>query len=160
MVRRRGGRGGRRAMPRLAKALLLTAATVAGWISVVRWQERQAAAGDCPVSYVYDGDTVALDCGGREITARIVGLDTPETRDAHCAEELAAGEAATARLREIVAGGAVTYRRRGVDRYGRWLIRLEAAGRDVAQVMIGEGLAVGYAGGTRIDWCRRLGAAR
>lgn len=141
-----------------ARVLILTAGTLALWLFVVRWQERGGQTNACRVSYVFDGDTVALECGAREVTARVRGLDAPETRDARCEAELAAGKAATARLREIVAEGDVSYRRRGVDKYGRWLIRLSVGGEDVAGRMIAEGLAVAYAGGARIDWCKRLGA--
>ncbi|MDQ2091469.1 thermonuclease family protein [Marimonas arenosa] len=143
----------------LARALILTAATLAVWLYIVRWQARGGQANTCGVSYVYDGDTVALDCGGREVTARLQGLDAPETRDAGCEAERVAGNAATARLRALVRQGVVTYRRRGTDKYGRWLIRLSVDGQDVAERMIAERLAVPYAGGGRIDWCKRLGAA-
>ncbi|WP_137699932.1 thermonuclease family protein [Marimonas lutisalis] len=142
----------------LARVLILTAATLAAWLYVVRWQERRAGAETCRVSYVSDGDTVALSCGGREVTARVQGLDTPETRDARCTAERKAGDAATERLREMLREGAIEIRRRGSDKYGRWLIRVRIEGQDVAERLIGEGLAVPYRGGQRIDWCKRLEA--
>jgi endonuclease YncB( thermonuclease family) len=95
-----------------------------------------------------DGDT--LDCAGERV--RLAGLDTPE-RNGACAEERALADAATRRMRGLIADG-VALERRGVDRYGRTLaVARDAAGRDVAQVMIGEGLARTYAGGRRAPWC-------
>ncbi len=143
----------------VTKALILTALTLLGWLSVVRYQERSAE-GPCRVTYVYDGDTVALTCGAdMEMTARIVGLDAPETKEPRCPEELAHGTLATERLRALVAGGEVAYYPRGEDRYDRLLIRLYVDGQDVAKRLVREGLAVTYRGGARPDWCARLGAA-
>ena len=142
----------------IAKALILTALTVAVWVYSVRYAERRAAAEGCAVSYVYDGDTVALDCGGAEITARLQGMDAPETKAPGCAAELAHGTLATERLRDLLGRGEVTYRRVGADKYDRVLIRLRVDGEDVAERLVREGLAVPYSGGTRINWCERLGA--
>ena len=143
----------------LARALILTAATLAIWIHIVRWQAKDGQLNTCQVGFVYDGDTVALKCGGREVTARIVGLDTPETRDAACDAEFQAGKQATERLRELVTSGKVAYSRKGVDKYGRLLINLSVDGTDVADTLINENLAVAYRGGGRINWCQRLEAA-
>ena len=55
------------------------------------------------VAYVIDGDTFRLASGER---VRIAGIDAPETqpRQAKCAQELAAGRAATARARALLTG--------------------------------------------------------
>ncbi|PIE14501.1 MAG: nuclease [Rhodobacterales bacterium] len=145
----------------VAKALILTALTMAVWVYVVRVSEEARAEAGCSVGYVYDGDTVELICDGAARTARIVGLDTPETRDARCAAERRHGRAATERLRALIKarGAAVDIWRRGHDKYGRVLIRLHVDGTDVAETLIGEGGAVPYRGGARIDWCARLEAA-
>lgn len=117
-----------------------------------------ARRGGCTVSYVYDGDTVALGCGAREVTARLQGFDAPETKAPRCAAEAALGRAATARLREMVgAADEVRYRHLGHDKYGRALIRLELDGREAGAGLVAEGLAVAYAGGARVNWCERLG---
>ena len=113
----------------------------------------------CSVSYVYDGDTVALTCDGQERTARLVGFDTPETKSPGCAAEAALGAQATTRLRALVAAGRVTLDGQGSDKYGRLLVRMTVGGQDVADTLIDEGLAVAYDGGTRLNWCRRLRAA-
>lgn len=140
-------------MIHIARALILTALTLGAWLYVVRVHDR---AGGCRVTYVYDGDTVAMDCGDGDRTARVIGLDTPETKTPGCATEKAAGDRATRRLRELVLAGEVTITRKGTDKYRRDLIRLRVNGTDVANTLIREGLAVKYNGGTRVNWCERL----
>ena len=117
---------------------------------------------------VIDGDTIdALAAPGPKEPAgagrmkryRLVGFDTPETVQAGCGAELALGERAKERLRELVATGPV---RLAVDdghtdRWGRGLATLTVGGRDVGTTLIREGLAVPYSGkGRRIDWCEKL----
>lgn len=145
-------------MALIVKVLLLTALTVGLWLYAVRHSERAAAADGCGLAFVHDGDTVALSCEEGEVTARVQGLDAPETTSPGCAEELAHGTLATERLRALLAAGEVSYRRLGTDKYDRVLIRLLVDGADVAEQMIREGLAVAYSGGARINWCERLGA--
>ena len=143
------------------RAIGITGLTVGGWLLLVRLGPEGVAdpMAGCAVSYVYDGDTVALDCGAEaEMTARLVGFDTPETKSPGCAEELAHGALATDRLRALIGQGAVRYELRGRDKYDRLLIALQVAGEDVGARLIREGLAVAYDGGGRIDWCARLGA--
>jgi endonuclease YncB( thermonuclease family) len=100
---------------------------------------------------VVDGDTVNL--GGQSI--RLVGFDTPETYRAQCASERSLGDAATDRLRDLLARASsaklvyLPHR----DQYGRDLARLMLDGRDVAQIMVDEGFARPYAGGQRSSWC-------
>lgn len=98
-----------------------------------------------------DGDTLAI---GTE-RVRIMGLDTPEAGSrARCPREAALARRATGRLAELLASG-VTLDRRGPDRYGRTLaVVREARGRDVAEILISERLAVPYQGRSpRQNWC-------
>ncbi|MEP2457423.1 MAG: thermonuclease family protein [Shimia thalassica] len=98
-----------------------------------------------------DGDTVHL--AGE--TIRLLGFDTPETYRAQCDAERARGDAATERLRELLARASsarLAYLPRR-DRYGRDLARLMLDGEDVADIMVGEGLARRYSGGQRQSWC-------
>lgn len=134
------------------QAVLITGITVGAlWLYV---RATAPVPGACRITYVYDGDTVALDCGAGERTARIQGLNAPETRDAACATEAALGKRATARLRALVKGaGEMSVTRDGHDRYGRDLVRLWIDGRDVAATLVAEGLAEPYLGGARRDWC-------
>ncbi|WP_306116219.1 thermonuclease family protein [Roseovarius sp. MMSF_3305] len=100
---------------------------------------------------VVDGDTVRL--SGQSI--RLVGFDTPETYRAECASERRLGDAATDRLRDLLAGASsaqLAYLPRR-DQYGRDLARLMLDGQDVADIMVGEGLARRYTGGHRQSWC-------
>ncbi len=112
----------------------------------------------CTITRVIDGDTVAMACRGLgSFRARLMGHDTPETYRARCRAELALGQRATARLRQLLAGAEdIAFSFHGTDRYGRMLTRLRIDGRDVGQRLISEGLAVQYSGGRRIDWCAWL----
>lgn len=96
-----------------------------------------------------DGDT--LRCGRERV--RIMGLDTPELR-ARCPAELRLARAARDRLDALIARG-VTLEPHGRDRYRRLLaVVRDRQGRDVAQVLIREGLGRPYDGrGRRGGWC-------
>ena len=100
---------------------------------------------------VVDGDTVTL----RGQSIRLVGFDTPETYKAQCAAERNLAHAATDKLRDLLAQASsaqLVYLPRR-DQYGRDLARLMLDGRDVADIMIAEGLARRYSGGQRRSWC-------
>ena len=91
-----------------------------------------------------DGDTLALDT--RRI--RLLGMDAPETQQL-CRRDGAdwrCGEAAGARLADLLRAGPVTCRMKGRDRYDRWLARCESAAGDLGARMVREGLAVAYGG--------------
>jgi len=99
-------------------------------------------------AYAVDGDTLRV---GRE-RVRIMGLDTPELHG-RCPREIAMARRAQARMGQLVAGG-VLLSPHGRDRYGRLLaVVRDRSGRDVAQVMIREGLARPYEGSRRNGWC-------
>lgn len=112
----------------------------------------------CRVTYIADGDTIHMTCPGTgEVKARLLGFDTPEVYSPRCREELAAGQQATAVLRQVLKSGPITAARfEGHDRYGRELVRLEVGGQDVAGQMIASGYAVPYSGGRHPDWCATL----
>lgn len=112
----------------------------------------------CVVVRVVDGDTVDLDCLGEgRFRARLTGYDTPETHNPRCSAEAVHGQAATWRLRALVAEARRIEARLGRwDRYERRLVQLSVDGRDVGQRLIAEGLALPYDGGRRPDWCARL----
>ena len=101
---------------------------------------------------VIDGDTISA----RGQTVRLVGLDTPEGgMNAMCDAERTLAARATDKLRQLVAGGGldITLVRcscpKGIEgtqacNYGRACGVLTAAGKDVATVLTGEGLARPY----------------
>jgi hypothetical protein len=100
---------------------------------------------------VVDGDTIRID--GR--LTRLTGFNAPETWKPNCAAERSQGEAATARLRRLVDGGAVSFApvhcscKPGTEgtadcNYGRACGSLRVDGRDVGGILIAEGLAVPY----------------
>ena len=104
---------------------------------------------------VVDGDTIRID--GR--LTRLTGFNAPETWKPNCAAERRLGEAATARLRQLVAGGEARFAslrcacRPGTEgtmncNYGRACGSLQVDGRDVGDILISEGLAVRYVCGT------------
>jgi endonuclease YncB( thermonuclease family) len=114
---------------------------------------------------VVDGDTIRVQ--GERI--RLVGFDAPETYRSQCASERELGNRATFRLRQIVAGGGLDLERiacacrpgtEGTKRcnYGRSCGVLRARGKDVGELLIGEGLAHVYSCGRfscphRQGWC-------
>jgi endonuclease YncB( thermonuclease family) len=97
---------------------------------------------------VIDGDTIRV----RGQSIRVLGLDAPET-EARCPREAVLARQATSRMRELISGG-VEIEPHGRDRYGRLLaVVTDGQGRDVARVLISEGLARPYWGGHRGGWC-------
>jgi len=115
---------------------------------------------------VIDGDTVRFNGA----TYRLVGIDTPERGDkARCDDERRRAEAATTRLRALIASGDAGLTRVACAcrpgqegsrycNYGRLCGSLLVGGRDVGQILIGEGLAHPYVCGTtgcpqRRPWC-------
>jgi len=98
--------------------------------------------------FAADGDSLV--CGRERV--RLVGLDAPEL-GGRCERERRLAARARDRLQGLLAGG-VTIRAVGEDRFGRTLaVVRDRAGRDVARVLVAEGLARPYAGGRRGGWC-------
>lgn len=99
---------------------------------------------------VTDGDTIRI----ADERIRIMGMDTPEKGHlAKCTYERELAKQASARLRQIIDQGNIEIERDGTDRYRRTLARVYSDGRDVAGIMIAEGLARPYEGGRREGWC-------
>ena len=123
----------------------------------VAWErragKREAASGGITVSgqqiYVIDGDT--FDLNGTRI--RVAGIDAPETHPARCPEEARLGLAATQKLAELLRGRPLWISGLRTDRYGRSVATVRVGGEDVADAMIGAGLARNYDGKPRQGWC-------
>lgn len=129
-----------------------------GWAAlIVAMLLPMPAAAECfawLVESVYDGDTLRAMVEGQSTRVRIMGLDTPELPPHNkCASEKERGYVARDRLRALLSGAEVAICPDGQDRYGRTLAVVLADGRDVAEVLIGEGLAREYHGGRRAGWC-------
>jgi hypothetical protein len=116
---------------------------------------------------VIDGDTIRAH--GRSV--RLVGFDAPESRlRAQCESERALAAKATFRVRQLVSAGGLDLElvpcacRSGTEgtprcNHGRTCGVLTAAGKDVGEILISEGLARRYVCGRtscprREPWCR------
>ena len=115
---------------------------------------------DVTVVKVVDGDTVDVDIDLgfgvtiRDERVRIMGIDTPESRTRDKVEDLF-GEAAKARLKELMSEGAkliTTENKHGEDmkgKFGRILGDFKVDGKRVTDILIEEGHAVAYFGGSK-----------
>lgn len=107
---------------------------------------------------VTDGDTfkarIEIWPSVEVITAvRIADIDTPELKG-KCAAEKALALKAKARLTELLTGRDIVISEIKVDKYaGRVDAHVAAGPEDVASVLVAEGLARQYTGGTRGSWC-------
>ena len=98
---------------------------------------------------VIDGDT--FDIGGTRV--RVAGIDAPETHPARCPNEAQLGAAATQKLAELLRSGTLWISGEKTDRYRRSVRTVRVNGEDVADAMIGAGLARNYDGKQRQGWC-------
>ncbi len=107
----------------------------------------------------YDGDTCTFTLPGvhpffgEKISVRIRGIDTPEIRG-KCAAEKTKAKAARDFLRNLLRNASridLVDAKRG--KYFRIVAIARADGRDVAPLMIEEGLGRSYQGGRRTGWC-------
>ena len=115
---------------------------------------------DVTVIKIVDGDTVDVDIDLgfgiclKDERVRIMGIDTPESRTRDKVEDLF-GEAAKSRLKELMAEGGkliTTEDRKGEDMKGKFrriLGDFEIDGKRVTDIMIEEGHAVAYFGGSK-----------
>jgi endonuclease YncB( thermonuclease family) len=154
----------------IAVAVIGFAATFLNWESRTGTQisaenSRGSSTQSAPIE-VIDGDTVRF----AGAAYRLVGFDAPERGDkARCDDERRRAEAATTRLRALIASGdarliRVTCScRPGQEgtrncNYGRLCGSLLIGGRDAGNILIGEGLAHPYDCGAtscppRRPWC-------
>jgi endonuclease YncB( thermonuclease family) len=112
------------------------------------------------VHYVYDGDTMMVSLPGLppvfgdHISVRIRGIDAPEIK-ARCEREKRLSHNARDLVRIMVEHAEhITLKRLGRDKYFRLLADVVIDGHDVGSVLVEQGLAVRYDGGTKAaNWC-------
>jgi len=106
---------------------------------------------------VYDGDTVTamVDLGmslQKKCSCRLYGIDTPEKYGKRAGEK-AAAKKALERVEELILGKWVTLHSVAEpDKYGRLLTDIWIDDVHVNQLLIDEGLALPYDGGTKPTW--------
>jgi endonuclease YncB( thermonuclease family) len=85
---------------------------------------------------------------------RLRNIDAPELH-ARCADELVKAQAARTALETMLATGAVTVSRIGIDKYGGRVDALAATRDtpDVSAALLNGGFARSYDGGRRGSWC-------
>ncbi|WP_428413098.1 thermonuclease family protein [Pararhizobium sp.] len=118
---------------------------------------------------IIDADTQVYQVGiwpglTQEIAIRIDGIDTPEKRrPANCSDggaaEKALAEEATEYVSDLIQPGAqVLLLDVSLGKFaGRALAQIRLVdGRDLGALLIDEGYAVAYDGGTKTDWCQLL----
>ena len=114
----------------------------------------------CASLLAMDGDTIK--CDGVNLRDMgdgepfVSGYDTPEIRGAECLAELALGQAATARMGELLASPGLQIIDSGErDRYDRPLVSAVLAdGQTIGSVLIAEGLAAEWRPSYQAAWCQ------
>ena len=109
---------------------------------------------------VVDGDTLKVEAqiwpGHVVVTrVRLAGVDAPEEARAKCDGERVRGVAARLFLTDAVGGGAVRLADIRPGKFGGRVIASvrDAAGRDLSQLLIGQGHGRAYHGAKRDTWC-------
>lgn len=100
---------------------------------------------------VIDGDTIKIN----NVSYRLMGYDTPETKFAKCENKKVLGLLATRRLQELLLSAkSIKLHTKDKDKYKRVLALLELDNKDVSNIMINEGYATPYNGkAKRRNWC-------
>jgi endonuclease YncB( thermonuclease family) len=108
------------------------------------------------VERVIDGDTVKMRAQiwiDQElvISVRVAGIDAPELFRPKCAAEKARAREAKLFVEDFLSSGEAILRDVAYGKYaGRVVARIEAAGADLGEALVAEGLAVN---GARGNWC-------
>ena len=99
-----------------------------------------------PVTRIVDGDTFKVKLGKKTETIRIIGIDTPETKDPRKPVQCF-GKEATAKLTTLIQKKIVTLEKNPAedrDKYHRLLRYVTLNGEDIGATMIAEGYAFSY----------------
>lgn len=98
------------------------------------------------VTSVVDGDTFKIKLGKKVETVRIIGIDTPETKDPRKPVQCY-GQEASKKLTKLMRGKTVTLEKNPAeerDKYKRLLRYVSLKGKDIGAGMIGDGYAFSY----------------
>lgn len=111
-----------------------------------------------PILSVVDGDTIRVILSPmpplfKKNSVRVDGVDTPETKGKCKAERELAAKAKKFTTDEIRRAKVVEFSNIKKEKYGRVLARVTIDGRDLADLLIAEGLARPYSGEKRKGWC-------
>jgi micrococcal nuclease len=113
------------------------------------------------IDRVVDGDTFIVNNPNPPIdmlqkSHRLAGVDTPESfkQVAKCQKEIELGLKAKEFVKDFTKGEVnIVYLE--LDKYGRYLVNVSKNGKDLAEELVKNGLAVFYDGGTKTkDWCK------
>lgn len=115
---------------------------------------------DVQITGVIDGDTLKAEIAGlpdplRNVSIRVMGIDTPEKRS-KCPNEKARANLAKAFVQEqLKMTKTVTLKNLTWDKYGgRILAEVYFDDRNIAELLIQEHLAIAYHGEKKsFDWC-------
>jgi endonuclease YncB( thermonuclease family) len=116
---------------------------------------------EATVIRVYDGDTIFVNLNTEgpsiltdNLSIRIAGIDTPELRG-NCRQEKALAQKAKALVEEALPKGSTIYLSRYTrGKYFRLVADVSTGDKDIATMLLQEGLAVRYYGKTKTkDWC-------
>jgi micrococcal nuclease len=118
------------------------------------------------VSFVknYDGDTITVNIPGQhpvfgnEISVRIKGIDTPEIRSKSSCEKEKSRIAKRLVGERLEAAKSIHLKDVSRVKYFRVVADVIADGESLGELLINQGLAVGYDGGRKpaTDWCSSL----
>jgi endonuclease YncB( thermonuclease family) len=110
------------------------------------------------IHHVVDGDTFVVTVEewpplfGREIPVRVTGIDTPELRG-RCQKEIDLANRAKGYTTNFLKGSEITLSNLGRDKYFRILADVTVDGKDLAEWLLRNHLAVPYSGGEKQSWC-------
>lgn len=139
-------------MKKFLSAIVLSTALFASSAFAYNWK----------VVKVLDGDTVKFEVDflpkelGKNLSVRVLGMDTPEKAPrAKCEKEAALGKQATAFTTKAVAEAKVVeVQLKSWDKYGgRVLGNILLDGKDLTKMLVDAGLARPYHGEKKSDWC-------
>jgi endonuclease YncB( thermonuclease family) len=109
----------------------------------------------------YDGDTCTVnikkfpDIIGQGISIRLWGIDTPEMKGKCSKEKNLAIEARNFLVSRFENARTIELRKPRRDKYFRILCEVWINGRNINKLMVEQGFAVEYDGGTKVkDWCK------